>query len=576
VPICQSSRVAYFRKKIKKGKEYFYLCENARVDGKPRCVKQIYLGSIERVKELVSSGPSLKAIEVKAFGAVWLANFIEQKIQLAKIIDDIVPQPAKQTGLSVGEYFLYAVINMTIDARSKQALPDWFRASAIQEVRPADINALDSDGFWKKWNKVSEEHLRSIAARLFERLATLEPSASDCCLFDTTNFYTYMASDTPSDLAKRGKNKEGKDWLRQVGLALLVDRETRLPLYYREYEGNRHDSKVFAQIMGEILDAMRRKGQDEVTVVFDKGMNAEENIEAIDSMPGTHFITTYSPSYAEEFFHIDKSRFTVLDTPRNRELHDKGKDDDRLVAYRASGEFWGKERVVVVTHNPLTAAKQRYAFDEKLQKLQRALFDLRSRVRKNPTHWKSEQKILARYHADCEELHLPKNLYAVTVGTKEGRLSLGFCKDYYRIGRHIDRFGKNILISDRVDWSTERIALANLDRYEVEQAFCQSKDDDQVAVQPLRHWTDSKIRCHMLTCIAALCYLRLIERHLLRAGVNMTAARAMEHMRGLHSCLCLSTNLQATRMLETPNIEQARILAAFGFQVVAGILQPIQ
>ena len=55
-----------------------------------------------------------------------------------------------------------------------------------------------------------------------------------------------MAGQTDSDLAKRGKNKQGKDWLRQVGVALLVSRDGEIPLFYREYEGNRHDSKLFA------------------------------------------------------------------------------------------------------------------------------------------------------------------------------------------------------------------------------------------------------------------------------------------------------------------------------------------
>ena len=94
----------------------------------------------------------------------------------------------------------------------------------------------------------------------------------------------------------------------------------------------------------------------------------------------------------------------------------------------------------------------------------------------------------------------------VAVSRKQNQLHLGFSKDYYRIGRHIDRFGKDVLITDRADWSTERIVLANLNRYAVEQAFRQAKDDEQVAVQPLRHWTDGKIRCHMLTCVRTLLY----------------------------------------------------------------------
>ncbi|MUM78104.1 hypothetical protein GKC30_10695 [Pseudodesulfovibrio sp. F-1] len=94
---------------------------------------------------------------------------------------------------------------------------------------------------------------------------------------------------------------------------------------------------------------------------------------------------------------------------------------------------------------------------------------------------------MSRYHAACDELHLPKNLYDLEF-TKEGqRLGLGFRKNYYRIGRHIDRFGKNIIITDRADWSTDQIVRASLDRYMVENAFRQTKDDDLVSLQPIRH-----------------------------------------------------------------------------------------
>lgn len=566
--------MAYLRTKTKKGKKYYYLCENARVDGKPRCVKQIYLGPIEKIAEAVTSGPALKTVEVKEFGSVWLAGLIEQKVGFAEIVDTIVPQPNKNTGLSTGAYFSYAAINRMIDARSKHALPDWFKTTAIDELRGVDVAALSSDGFWKRWSTVKEEHIRRIAAKLFEKLDRLAPSSSDCFLFDTTNYYTYMASHTPSGLAKRGKNKEGKNWLRQIGLALLMTRTTRMPLYYREYEGNRHDCKVFSQIMDEVLEIAAKRNGD-VTVVFDKGMNAPENFAVIDAAPGAHFITTYSPYYAQDLVHIDKSRFSALDTPKNRALREKSREDDMLLAFRTSAEFWGAERVVLVTYNPLTAAKQRYAFDQKLQKLQGLLYELRSQVRANPGCWKSEKRVLERYHADCEELHLPKDLYDVHVEGKEGQQIMSFRKNYYRIGRRIDRFGKNILISDRHDWSTERIVLASLDRYEVEQAFRESKDDDHVAVQPIRHWTDGKIRCHMLACIAALCFMRLIEHELARAGLKMTAVRAMEHMRCLNRCLCLSTrNMQPIKMIETPTPEQAQILKAFGHKIVNGQLRP--
>ena len=96
-----------------------------------------------------------------------------------------------------------------------------------------------------------------IASPFFKKIAELEPVDSDCFLFDTTNYYTYMASDTESELAQRGKNKEGKDWLRQIGVALMVSRVGRIPLFFREYEGNRHDSKEFNKILAEMTTRMK-------------------------------------------------------------------------------------------------------------------------------------------------------------------------------------------------------------------------------------------------------------------------------------------------------------------------------
>jgi transposase len=385
-----------------------------------------------------------------------------------------------------------------------------------------------------------------------------------------------MASDTESDLAQRGKNKEGKDWLRQVGVALLVSRGSQIPLFYREYEGNRHDSKVFNAIMTQVLSAMRNATQSkgELTIVFDKGMNSERNIAEIDSQPGVHFITTYSPSFADELVKTKLSQFEVVDTAKNRELASKGRHDDRLVAWRTTGVFWGNERSVVVTHNPRTAAKQRYSFDKKLLSLQEVVFELRERVKTQKPHWTNAETIEAHYREACDRLYLPKDLYELSVEKHKKKWRLLFRKNYYRIGKHIERFGKNIIVTDHQDWSTDEIVRASLDRYMVESAFRQSKDDDLVSVMPMRHWTDSKIRCHILTCVVALTYLRLIENRLKSSGIPMTAATAMKELHRLHSCLWWSSSTgKPGRILEDPTETQAQILRAFGCEIAGGVLR---
>ncbi|MDR1243325.1 MAG: IS1634 family transposase, partial [Deltaproteobacteria bacterium] len=548
-----------------------------RVDGKPKVVNQIYLGSVERILGMAAKeNGGLSKIQVQEFGALWLANMIEREVGLVEIIDSFIPKGDMETGPSVGEYFLYAAFNHMIDACSKRGMPEWYKTTAIQHIRPVDIDALDFGRFWKKWNRVDEEAIRLIAQRLLNRVSELEASSSDCFLFDTTNYYTYMASDTDSELAMRGKNKEGRDWLRQIGLALLVTRDTRLPIFYREYDGTRHDSKLFARILDEVLTVMRAHCQEEVTVVFDKGMNAEENISTIDAMEKAHFITSYSTYLAEDLIHAPRERFALVDTPKNKKLAEQDRDDDRLVAWRTAGEYWGRERTVVITYNPLTATKQRFAFERRFLKLQAALYEIRTKVRTAAAGWRKQEKIIERYKATCEGLHLPNDLYELRFTHENGRLNMGFNKNYYQIGRHIDRFGKNILIADRSDWSTDEIVRASLDRSIVEQSFRQTKDDDLVAMLPIRHFTDSKIRCHILSCIVALSYLRIIELRLHRISLDISAATAMDSMRKLHSRLCWSADKKKpVRILEEPTTDQALILKAFGYEVVGGVLQKI-
>lgn len=575
--MCYVLSMAHLHKKNKGGRIYYYIRESTSVGGKTVITNQVYLGTLEKILEMATSGADagLKKVQAQEFGALWLANSVEKEVGIVEIIDSVVGTGPRESGPSVGEYFLYATFNRMIDAKSKRALPDWFKSCAIQSIRPVDVKALNSDRFWKKWGKVSQEQVEEIASKLFNRLAELEPAKSDCFLFDTTNYYTYMASQTASELAMRGKNKEGKNWLRQIGLALLVSRGNGMPMFYKEFEGNCHDSKLFSRILDQVIEVMTKNGVagKDVTVVFDKGMNSEENIGVIDAMEQAHFVTTYSTYFGEEYIHIDRSRFSPVHTPRNEQLREAGREDDMLVAFRTTGGYWGKERTVVVTYNPLTATKQRFRFERQLLKLQAALYEMRRKVRNEETQWRDQKKVMARYAAVFEGLFLPKDLYDIGFKRVEGCLQMSFRKNFYRIGRYIDRFGKNIIITDHTDWNTDTIVNACLDRNMVEQSFRQSKHDDLVNLMPIRHWTDSKIRCHILACIIALCYLRLIELRLERAGLKMTAVTAMEHMHRLHSCLVWhGWKREPARMIEEPSETQSQILKAFGHKVDNGVL----
>ena len=572
--------MAHFHVKKKKGRPYLYVREIARVNGKPKVVSQIYIGSPQRVAGLVSGtekGPV--KIKVEEFGALWLAKQMDQDIELAAIIDDIVPRASRETGPTIGEYFLYCIWNRMVEAVSKNRLSRWYGRTAVQQIRPVNLGELTSQRYWEKWDRVNEKALQTITQSFFQRIWQRESPNADCLLFDTTNYYTFLASDTPSDLARRGKSKDGRHHLRQIGLGLLVARDSRLPLYYSVYPGNVHDSKQFEAIMDEMFGIVCGfdKTKERLTVVIDKGMNSESNYAWIDEHARIHFVTTYSTYFAQELATTTLERFEPVDIAKNRQLLEAGNPEGRILAYRTKGEYWGKQRAVVVTYNPATARKQDYTFQSKLDTIRRQLLIMRNKVRENAPHWKKHEAIRERYVRLCERLHVSSDFYMISFEHTKDGLSMSFRKDVYKISRKQAMFGKNIIITDNTDWMTREIVEASLDRWQVEDRFRLSKNDDLVGTRPLRHWTDSKIRCHLFTCVAAMTYLRRLELKLSSAGVKRTAEDVMDDMRHLHSLLILNKGARKPiRRLETPTKTQAEVLSALGYRIDdGGVLHPI-
>ncbi|CAB1065488.1 hypothetical protein D1BOALGB6SA_10285 [Olavius sp. associated proteobacterium Delta 1] len=573
--------MAHFHIKKKKGRPYLYVREIARVDGKPKVVSQAYIGSPAKVLSF-ATGQEQGAIKLKVeeFGALWLAQQINQDIDLCAIVDAVIPRADREKGPTIGEYFLYCIWNRMVEAVSKNKLTRWYKRTAIQHIRPVDINELTSKRYWEKWNRVSETSLRKIAKEFFARLWQLESPSADCLLFDTTNYYTFMASHTQSDLARRGKNKAGRHHLRQIGLGLLVARDSRLPLYHAVYPGNVHDSKQFEKIMDEMFAIVcgLHNTKERLTVVIDKGMNSEDNFAWIDEHSRIHFVTTYSTYFAQELATTPIQRFEPVDIAKNQRLVEQGMPEERLLAYRTSGEYWGKQRAVVVTYNPVTARKKVYTLQSKLETIRQELLAMRAKVKAQAPHWRKANVIKERYLRLCERLHVSSELFILEFHQSDDGLSMSFRKDSYQVIRKQAMFGKNIIITDNTDWTTREIVEASLDRWQVENRFRLSNDDELVAARPIRHWTDSKIRCHLFSCVVALTYLRRLELKLSALGIKRTAENVMDDMRHLHSVLTLSKgSRELNRRLETPSKTQAEVLSSLGYYVDdSGVLQIIK
>ncbi len=99
-------------------------------------------------------------------------------------------------------------------------------------------------------------------------------------------------------------------------------------------------------------------------------------------------------------------------------------------------------------------------------------------------------------------------------------------------------------------------------------------------MNPFFHWTDSKIRCQLLTCVIALTVLRLLELRVngTAAGADRLSGRQiLEEMSQLNSTwIWQAGKRKPERLLETPTETQAEVLRAFGQEIgKGGVLQDL-
>lgn len=546
----------YLLKKRVKGRTYYYLAETQRVQGKPRIVWQKYLGTAERIQERLQSA-EISEIDTFELGSVAAVESLEKDIGFIGIVDRIVPK--RDQGMSVGQYLYLIVLNRVIEPKSKAALAGWLKGTAIGEYRDLDWSTLDSANFWDQMEKVEARDVEAIGDEVARKVASVYDVSLDCLLYDTTNFFTQMSPETPSELARYAHSKAGKHELRHVGLALLCNREDGIPLFHRTYPANIHDSKLMFQLYAEMGNLLRSLKKARMTLIFDKGFNSPENIARIDADLGLSFIGALSPYHHPDLCRVSLEDYKAIET--------KDEEDEPLQAYRTSLELYGRERAVVVTYNPRTYRKKIHWLSRTIRKTKAKLQDLRRGLLEadGRTTVKSIQRkvdeILAESHiATVFEVHVSfKKEYRMSIRTNPQVL-----KDYR------SRFGKNIIFTDRTEWSTDEIVLAYRDRTKIETAFRQTKSPELIRWQPMYHWTDSKIRVHGLTCVMALLYLSLLSRKMHRSGLTMALDRAMEVLRGIRRAVYIYPgSSKPIRKLCRLGSTEEELLKALGLEIEA-------
>lgn len=532
------------------GHTYYYARYCQRVNGKPKIVRQVYLGKIDDLVAAAQQAhepPQPLETAVAAFGDVAALWDIASRLDLAPLLDSVLPAKRHQ-GLSGGQYLLLAAINRSISPTSKLQFADWYRHTVLTRLLPADPAWLSTQNFWNHMDQVTAEHIveceKQITARLIERFQ-LDLRA---LVYDGTNFFTYINTRTPAELPQRGHNKQKRGDLRQVSLGLLVSADFHIPLFHKVYAGNVNDSTEFRSISEELSVHYRQLADscDHITLVFDKGNNSEDAFETLQGTP-FHFVGSLVPSQHADLLAVPRRHFQTLTTAGL----------EGVEVYRTQKKVFGQTRTVVVTFNQNLLDGQLQGVTAHLHKARRKLRELHTLLQrrrqgkvkggKAPTLDSVKKQI----HSICSAQFL-KNIVEVDVQEVRHGLELSFHTDQAALDRLCRiQFGKTILFTDNADWSDQQIVLAYRSQYHIEDAFKQMKNPHFLGWSPMFHWTDSKIQVHAFYCVLALLLTSLLRRELARKGVPLSINHMLEELGGIRETLVVYPRRQGQRKFPT-------------------------
>jgi transposase len=523
-------------RKLINGRPYYYARWCQRVDGRPKIVKTLYLGSLDNIVQAVESAQQpLPPREADIAHFADVAALYDQALQLGlvELIDAQIPK--RHQGLSVGQYLVLAAINRAAHPTSKAKLAQWYRQTVLPRLMPADADELTSQAFWNHMDRVGQEDIEAIEKNLAQRLLRDLKLDLRMLVYDGTNFFTYINTTNPATLPARGHNKQKRGDLRQVNLGMLVSTDFHVPLLHRVYTGNVTDATAFQSISQELAAHYRQlaQGCEHITLIFDKGNNSAEAFDSVDDSI-FHFVGSLVPTQHPELLRIPLEQFGPL----------PGARFEGVSVYRTRKVVFGKERTILITFNESLLEGQLQGITANLEKARRKLSELQDNllrrrqgavkggrppkaesVRKQVDQILSGQFLKQLIHCEVDTQEVPR---------------LHFRSDTGALARLVDtQLGKTVLFTDNENWSDEEIVSGYRAQYHIESAFRDMKNPHFLGWSPMFHWTDSKIRVHAFYCVLALTLVSLLQRALHSKGIDLSLTRMMELLRTIHEVLVI-------------------------------------
>ena len=454
--------------------------------------KQIFLGSVSE-DEIMDENEN----NIRHLGFLPLSSIYHQ-LKINQFI--INRQRSKSMEYSLNDIMQLLVYTRILNPGSK-------RSSYLQkETMAGSYNCSEHDVY--RALDYFAAFREALLLHLHEQVRISYKRETDVVFYDVTNYYFEI--DREDDFRRKGFCKRNtRNPLVQMGMLLDSD---AIPITYRLFPGNTHDSQTMMPLMQETRKAY---GLGRVIVVADKGLNSGDNV-AFLMIKGDGFIFSQKIRGADselQSYVFDPEGYVKKNGIVNAiDSQARKSDNQNTPAFYMKSrpypqQFWvtygdGKKRQIpldvkqIVCYNELYAKRQRYKRAEVLKKAQRIV--------NNPRRYNKKDAAGALRYVKNIEYNLETGEY---VNTKH----IPYL-DMDKIAEDEKYDGFYAIITSEVNMSDAKVVKSYHGLWEIERSFRITKTD--LKSQPVYLSLEQRIESHFLTCYIALLVLRLLCKRL--------------------------------------------------------------
>jgi len=494
----------HFKIKNIKGHKYLYLIENKRIDGKVKQVRQICVGTPQKVYDLFHNNRKLK-IASFAFGKPAALLKAAEEVGLIQRINKRINKK-KIEGLTPAQYFMTIIIGRAEHRHSKNKLKEFFKESVLKFYWSPKYK-LNSQNFLNNMEKLDEDTIRKIEMDVAIKLVELGHRPTRL-IFDTTNYYTHIQNG--EELPKKSNSKEKRYDKNLIGLGMTVS-DDNLPFNSFTYPANQHDTKVFSNIIDEICSRLKdiKIPTKDVTMVIDRGMLSEDNVK--DVLDDMHIVGSLPFSMVKDLFSIPLSDY---------EKEWKNTHDNIIKAHRTSGKHYETDLTLVIKYNEKTARKQKREWETNKNKI----FDKVENIRKSLNRKGRGRKITAKGLTNRIVDSIQKQyrgLFDYCAIEKDGKLDLKFELLEYEEEIYRSSMGKTVIFTDDKTTPTKEIVEIYSSRNKIEEDYKWLKNKLLIPLKPMYVRKDNKIRAHVFLCVMGLLLYNYLLLKINKSGLSV-------------------------------------------------------